>query len=94
MQNFNARIRNLKIFEPVDKIEPGPFREIKCLNTDKAAADLSRGRKLIEFCESQSMIIPNGLQDHEKHFCSEYTCIRHNGRSVVDYAIAHKDFFL
>ena len=44
------------------------------------------GEQLIEFCSINNCIILNGLRDSD--YNGGYTCIQHNGSSVVDYFIS------
>ena len=56
------------------------------LNVDKITN--TYGRKLIDLCRNNDMAILNGracCNGSNKN--SSYTCIRHNGTSVVDYVI-------
>ena len=47
------------------------------------------GRKLIELCRNNKMLILNGRVNSEREDISDgFTCYKYNGSSIVDYTVA------
>ena len=91
--DFNARTAELRDIDKNIKIDnhtPGILLNDNRENDDKLIN--TYGRKLIDLCKSNSMIILNG-RTRCKRGCNDkgYTCYRYNGSSLVDYTIAELD---
>lgn len=70
----------------IDNPMPLPLRA----NRDKVVN--TRGRKLIEICKLMNVRILNGRCGLDNGI-GNFTCVRYNGRSVVDYVIVTEDIF-
>ena len=88
MGDLNARTGNLE-----DTVCPDKYDELFELeinhpplkrNSRDAGID-SRGKELLDVCKSLDLYIANGRKTGD--LFGDYTCIKHNGNSVVDYLI-------
>lgn len=87
--DFNARTDQCKMYRSEENTHNRSsfFTEINYENVDFDPIDTRRGQKFIEFCEACCFLPLNGLKSFSKSFPSEFTCIRPQGRSVVDYVL-------
>ncbi len=88
MGDFNARTGNLG-----DTVSPDKYDEFFELelsqpplkrNSRDCGID-SRGKELLDVCKSLDLYIANGRKPGD--LFGDYTCIKHNGNSVVDYLV-------
>ena len=87
--DLNARTGGLE-----DTVAPDKSDEIFEINFDKPPPKRnsqdekvdSRGQELLDMCKSLDINIVNGRRTGDPF--GEYTCIKYNGNSVVDYVIA------
>ena len=88
LDDLNARTQNLQDFiSDSDADESGISNSLR--NSVDQALPNSYGRKLIDICHETPLRILNGrfLGD----FMGNFTCVRPQGASVVDYAVASPD---
>ena len=87
--SLTAETRNINL--DTNFPEHVQFSETR-LNVDKIIN--TYGRKWIDLCVNNDMVILNSrARCNGTNKNSSYTCIRHNGSSVVDYVITQLDFF-
>ena len=86
MGDFNARTGNLidyiDIYDEEEQVPPRLNRDLK-VNTN--------GRLLIDLCKTTEMVLVNGRLNNRNS--GDYTCITHNGESVIDYFVIDYDAF-
>ena len=84
--DFNARTGNL-----IDYIDINDEDEQVTPRFNKDSKINTIGRLLIDLCKTTKMILVNGRLNNKNS--SDYSCITHNGESVIDYFIVDYDGF-
>ena len=86
MGDFIARTGNLidylDIYDKDEQVPPRIDRDVE-VNTNN--------RLLIDLCKTTGTVLVNGMLNNRSS--SDYTCITHNGESVIDYFIIDYDGF-
>ena len=86
--DFNSRTAEILDMNLDGKFKISPLYSETRSNRDQTV--YTYGRKLIDLCRDNDILILNGrTRLHETHKNDGFTCIRHNGCSVIDYAISH-----
>ena len=84
--DFNARTAELR--DAIGNIDLNHYTILKNSRENDDKTVNSYGRKLIDLCKNNNMIILNG-RTRSKYGCDNkgFTCYKYNGSSVVDYTI-------
>ena len=86
--DFNSRTAEIRDMNLDGKLTISPLFNETRSNRDQTVN--TYGRKLIDLCRDNDMLILNGrTRRDETHKNDGFTCICHNGGSVVDYVISH-----
>ena len=92
--NFNARIGSQNDTVSPDKFDIELGIEIDGNDPERNSQDKitnKRGEELLDMCKSLDLFIANGGKTGDRF--GNYTCLKWNGNSVVDYLLVSKNIF-